>query len=130
MDNAEQHIAEAAELGRSHAIGAASWCIDGNTSQDHYARLARMFDKGDPELYDYLPREPNLSGEFADDPTPQSLYQDITVDHYGDAYEDAGLAGETLVGSVLDAMCAAYEDAVSDTFAPECERLIRAALER
>jgi hypothetical protein len=39
------------------------------------------------------------------------------------------MAYETLVGSVVDSLCDAYEAGVSDTFLPECERILRAAME-
>src|SRR3954453_10754134 len=98
------HEREAYELGVQAAIAAASWVLDGNTPQDHIARMVAMLDAGDPEVYDFLPAMPDLSGEWADDPTPDSLYAEITGDSYSEALDAAGLAGETLVGSVADAL--------------------------
>jgi hypothetical protein len=119
---------QAYELGAEHARNAASWVIDGNTSSEHVERVVKMMDEGDPALFDWLPREPNLSGEMSDDPTPTSLYAEIIGTSHEDAEEDAGMAYETLVGSVVDSLCDAYEAGVSDTFLPECERILRAAM--
>lgn len=107
---------QAYELGVEHAKNAASWVLDGNAGGDHYRRLLTIMDEGDPALYDSLPREPNLSGEFADDLTPEKLFDEIVGDDECDADE------------TLDAICDAYEQGVSDTFQSECERLVREAL--
>lgn len=100
---------------------AASWATDGDGNQEealeHARAVVRMLDDGDPQAYDYLPRQPDLSGEFADDPTPDRLYQEIT--------------GQVVLGGRVDdmhALCDAYEAGVSDTFIPECERVLRAFL--
>jgi hypothetical protein len=122
------HEQQAYELGAEHARNAASWCMDGNTSSEHVERLVKMLDDGDPMVFDFLPDEPNLSGEMAEAPTPNSLYAEIIGTSHEDAGEEAGLAYETLVGSVVDSLCDAYEAGVSDTFLPECERILRAAL--
>jgi hypothetical protein len=111
---------EAYELGVQHAKAAASWCVDGNTSAEHVARMVEMFDAGDPQLWDYLPVMPNLSGEYADDLTPRSLAASITGAGW-DGYVN-GVAPDT------DALADAYEAGVSDTFESECERIIREAL--
>lgn len=107
--------AEADKLGREHAISAASWCVDGNTSQEHIAKVIVMLNEGDPAVDYELPQEPNLSGEFADDLTPAKLYEQIT-----------GREPCRASGTNMDVLNAAYEDAVSETFMPECERLMRA----
>jgi hypothetical protein len=73
MDDLTQYENEAREMGRQAGIAAASWIVDGNTSPDHIQRMVKMLDDGDPEFYDWI-NPPNLSGEWADDPTPQSLF--------------------------------------------------------
>jgi hypothetical protein len=123
------HEQQAYELGVEHARNAASWVVDGNTDHVWIGETLRMLDAGDPSMEDRLPREPNLSGEMSDDPTPTSLYAEIIGTSHEDAEEDAGMAYETLVGSVVDSLCDAYEAGVSDTFLPECERILRAAME-
>jgi hypothetical protein len=121
------HERQAYELGVQAATDAASWVIDGNTSADHIRRVLAMLDDGDPEADDYLPA-PDLSGEWAGAPTPDSLYEEIIGENLHDATIDAGLASETLVGSVADAIADAWEAGVSHTFTTECERILRAAL--
>jgi hypothetical protein len=103
------------DLGVEHATNAASWVIDGNTDHDHIVKLAKMMDDGDPAIDDYLPAQPNLSGEWADSPTPMSLYRDI-VDGDGDDTD------------VIDSLAEAYEAGVDDTFTYECERIVKLAL--
>jgi hypothetical protein len=104
-------ISEAKALGVDHAHSAADWTFDGNSDQAERARVLDMMQDGDPAAFDYLPQEPNLSGQWADDLTPDRLYEQITG-------KCAGLA----IGAVLiDALADAYEDGVSETFAPACE---------
>jgi hypothetical protein len=119
---------QAYDLGVEAALSAASWATDGNLSDDHYARMVAMMDAGDPALYDYLPTMPNLSGEWADAPTPISLYEAVTGLDHAEEEERAGLAYETLIGSQVDAIANAWEAGVSETFETECERLIRAQI--
>jgi hypothetical protein len=112
---------QAYELGQEHARNAASWIIDGNADQEHYLRVLALMESGDAD--DYLPREPNLSGEYADDLTPLALYDEIMGAPVG---EDS-LSFETDYGSMIDRLYNAYEAGVSDTFHAECERLLLAA---
>jgi hypothetical protein len=114
------HEREAYELGRDAAIAAASWVLDGNTSQDHIRRMVAMLDDGDPQAYDCLPAMPDLSGEWADAPTPLLLAQDI----FG-----TGITGtQDYPPEALDEIADAWEAGVFDTFVPECERILRGAL--
>jgi hypothetical protein len=122
---ATSHEQQAYDLGAEHARNAASWVIDGNTDQDHIRRMVAWLDDGDPEAYDYLPATPNLSGEWADSPTPASLYREIVgLDPADRIAEDEDADGE-----IIDALCDAYERGVDETFGVECERILRAALE-
>jgi hypothetical protein len=116
------HEREAYELGVKAAIAAASWVIDGNTPQDHIARMVAWLDDGDPWAYDYLPAMPDLSGEWADGPTPRSLYAEIIGDERD---ED----NDPHPGELEDEIADAWEAGVSDTFQPECERILRDALD-
>jgi hypothetical protein len=91
-----ERVKRAAELGREAGLAAASWAFDGNTTDETYRRL------------------PNLSGEFADDPTPQTLADELKV---GDLYR---------VGAIdMDEECTAWETAASDAFWQEVERVAR-----
>jgi len=95
-------IRNARNDGRRAGKAAASWAFDGNTSDETYARVLRGIDDGDPEVLDSL-REPNLSGEWADDPTPRTLQDDYAV---SDARWE----------SIGDDVCDAWECAARDTF--------------
>jgi hypothetical protein len=106
---------QAYDLGKQHAINAASWIIDGNTPTEHIARMVQWLDDGDPQADDYLPRRPDLSGEWADEATPRDLAQDILGEDAPDA-------------AILEGLCDAYEAGVSENFEAECERILRAAL--
>ena len=121
LDNA---VAEALKLGQEAGRAAASWVTDGNTPPEHYARLVRMMDAGDPELYDFLPARPDLSGEWADAPTPRSLFEDITG---LDAHAESSWNYDGYQ-TVLEELCHAWESGVDLVFEAECERLVRAQL--
>lgn len=114
----ELYMAGAREIGREHGRNAASWAADGNTTDEHRRNVLRMMDDGDPEAYDYLPRVPNLSGEFADDPTPDSLFGDVVGENDTDMDAD----------DLLDAICGAYEDGVSEVFGDACRRVLASTL--
>jgi hypothetical protein len=119
---------EARELGENAGRDAASWVLDGRHDTEHYARMAQLMDDGDPRLDEYLPARPNLSGEWSDDLTPIRLYEEVTGEDHAAAQGRAGLGYETLVGSVVDALADAWEDAASESFDHECERLVREAI--
>lgn len=64
-------MAEARYLGADAALAAASWLSMGTEDAQS------ILDDVDPEVMDRYP-EPNLSGEWADDPTPASLAREVT----------------------------------------------------
>ena len=109
-------ISAARRMGREDASRAASWAWDGNTSRETAERIVQMLEDGDPEVYDLF-AAPNLSGEYAGDPTPQGLARDLGL-------EDDDPRSEWLV----DELASAYEDAVSSVFWPAVERAYRAIL--
>jgi hypothetical protein len=117
-------VREAREQGEEAGKAAASYVIDGNQEDSHYARLERMMDEGDPALDDYLPARPNLSGEWADSMTPARLFEAITG---LDAHAEASWNYDGYQ-SVLEPLCDAWEAGVDETFGHECERLVREAL--
>lgn len=108
---------------RAHALGvtaaqnAASWVIDGNRSHEDYITIARLLheDRVD-EVQIYLPAYPNLSGEW--DATRGTLICHVL---------DVSTVDEADPDDV-DAVCDAWEQGVSETFLPECERLVFAQL--
>jgi hypothetical protein len=110
------HERQAYELGRDAAIAAASWVVDGSMSQDHIRRMVAWLDAGDPRVDEFLPAMPDLSGEWADAPTPLSLTTEIV----GDSVDP---------DPIVDEIADAWEAGVSDTFQAECERILRDALD-
>jgi hypothetical protein len=118
-----EHEREAYRMGADAGIAAASWVMDGNTSTEHVGRLVAMLDAGDPEVYDHLPARPDLSGEWADSPTPRSLYRDIMGNVPGESAHPEWLS-ERIETEIADA----WEAGVDSTFESECERILRAAL--
>jgi hypothetical protein len=109
---------EAYELGVTAAKNAASWAYDGNMSQRDIELRIKGLDEGDPAVWDLLPNEPNLSGEWADAPTPLSVARAIL----GTDIDDQELY------DAEPELADAWERGVADTFADECERVVRAAL--
>jgi hypothetical protein len=105
---------QARELGRQAGRNAGSWAADGNTSAEHARKVLAMIDAGDPEVLCFLPREPNLSGEFADDPTPHSIA--------------SGLLGNDQEPEDRDALADAWEEGVSETFQDACVAQLRSFL--
>lgn len=115
----------ARKLGEEHARNAASWVVDGNSDRAERARVLAMMRDGDPAADQFLPRQPDLSGEFADAPTPRSIFEDITsMDAHAEATWNQG--GYCIVA---DALCSAYEEGVGAVFQVECERLLIAFCE-
>lgn len=121
----ERWTAAARKRGEDDAIAAASWTVDGNTKREAIPAVLAMADAGDPELYDYLPAMPDLSGEWADALTPSKLFEEITG---MDAHAEASFNFDAY-SACADALCEAYEDGVSATFEGECVRILRAAVE-
>jgi hypothetical protein len=112
MTNFADMLRAAYELGANAAKNAASWSTDGNSDPSERARVLAMIIAGDGEAFDYLPAQPNLSGEWADAPTPRSL-----------AYE---VGYEGIDGEILDAISNAWETGAEEHFETACEaELIR-----
>jgi len=120
-DRMTAHESAAYNLGAEHARAAASW-IDPLSESAASALLEDLL-SGDPAVYDYLPAMPNLSGEYADEMTPVRLWGEIV------GYSADGGIDDPNDGDDLASLCDAYEQGVADTFEPECERILRSALE-
>lgn len=91
MEDPNNFIAQARCRGAEAAMAAASWL----EMSESDARS--ILEDVDPAALDgYEP--PNLSGEWADDPTPQSLYDDIVGRDLVPTYE------------ALDALASAWEE--------------------
>lgn len=94
MQRYERIRVAAEQAGREHGEAAASWYFDGDTPRETYERVLWGIEDGDPEVMDTFPASP-LSGEWAGDPTPASVLEDLDVaeddpaaDEYLTAYED------------------------------------------
>jgi hypothetical protein len=71
---------------------------------------------------------PNLSGEFADDPTPQSVAADVLGGALAPWEEHGHNAPDIIDAETLDAIAEAWERGVSETFQEACEAELRRAL--
>ena len=107
----DEVLARATELGADAGRAAASWVFDGNTSDATYREVLRGLEDIDPMILDQF-NVPNLSGEYADDPTPASLAEDLDLDPEAD--ED-----------LLEEACQVWEDLASAAFWEEVERVAR-----
>jgi len=101
-------------LGEDAARTAASWTVDGNSDVAERARVLEMLRAGDPAADNYLPRMPDLSGEYADGATPASLLGDVVG-------EDADGFSDDDMSDVLDAISTAWENGRDETFTLACE---------
>lgn len=101
----------AKRMGREAGESAASWYVfhDENAK----ANVLRGIRDGDPAIMDTFPY-PNLSGEWADAPTPKSLAEDIGLDPESEQYD-----------WLIDAICTEWEDAARDAVESEIERMAR-----
>jgi hypothetical protein len=111
-------ITQAQSIGREHGINAASWAFDGNTKDETYREILTGIEDGDPAILDRF-REPNLSGEYADDYSIRDLQSDlgIEIDWTRDDTQEAS--------ELLEECATAYTDAASEAFWHEIERLAR-----
>lgn len=100
-------IREAKSLGFDAGNAAATWCeIDERNAQ----RILTGWNDGGPEILDHF-QLPDLSGEWADSPTPRSLAEDIGIEEDDERLDDA---------------CSAWEEAVSEAFWNEIQRVCKA----
>jgi hypothetical protein len=88
-------------LAWEHGRNAGSWVVDGDTSPARMREILTGYEDGDPMVLDLQPSP--LSGEWADEPTPQSL-------------------------GLTDDQCDVYEFAFGEAFWAEVVRSIKASL--
>lgn len=88
-----QLIGEARLAGEAHGRAAASWFFDGSTERETYQRVLEGIEDGDPAIMDELPYGP-LSGEWAGDPTYESVLADLGVEAEYDGADDLIVAYE------------------------------------
>jgi len=106
---------QARRAGREAGHAAGTWVFDGNTPRETYEAFRKGIDAGDPVTLDSL-RTPNLSGEFAGDPTPHSVLTDCGLDLYVAEY-------------VFDDVITTWETAADEAFWNEVGRAISAQLD-
>lgn len=109
--NTQSNADRAFEMGREHGKARGSWVIDGNTSTFRALRIIQGYEDCNPEVMDMEPAP--LSGEWADDPTPESVYAELGVS------EDDDPAGQLLTD---------YELGFSEGFWDEVQRAARGVL--
>lgn len=114
-----QHLDAARDLGREAARSAAAWVADGNTDPGHVRFMLKGMEDGDPRVWDALPPMPDLSGQYADDPTPISVAREVL---------GLGLDAPEIDGEVIDAIADAWEEGVDEVFEAACEAELRARL--
>lgn len=102
-------LSYAKRYGREAGHNAASWVFDGNTDVRTYDRILTGIDEGDPAILDSLP-VPDLSGEWADSPTPHSLAESL------------GISDDD---SRLPDLCSAWEEAAGRVFFADVESAAR-----
>lgn len=116
MTTTEQAYEQARKLGAEDGLAAAGWMFDGNTTRETYAAVLRGIEDGDPEILDTLPA-PDLSGEWADGRTPESLALDCGLEvNMSTSDADA----ETVTG-----LCEEYEQAFNTAADAEIQRVAR-----
>lgn len=105
MATYDEAILKATEIGVDHGTDAASWVIDGNTTEEAIRRLHKGIEDGDPEVLDQLPTT-WLSGEFADTYSERDLSEDCE-------YSDSDEGWDEIVGAYTDAFNSAVVFEVS-----------------
>lgn len=84
----DQLMGEVEALAETTGTAAGSWYFDGNSPPEMYERVCQGLIDGDPEILDSIPY-PDLSGEWADAPTPKSVKEDIgATDEEWEVLED------------------------------------------
>lgn len=116
-----EFLKAARERGEDAAKAAATWC----TTEPGQARLLLDAMQAGEDLHDpgverdvHLPSYPNLSGEWADGPTPLSLARDIVGEEVLE-HEDPELA---------DWIAEAYDEGVDKVFLPACRARLEAVV--
>jgi hypothetical protein len=99
---------EAKREGKRAGEAAASWFDPGD--RRNARRLLEMLDDGDPRLDEYLPRSPDLSGEYAG----ESMNEILDIDDDDDDDD-------------VDEIAQIWEDAASTAFMRSIEKQIRSA---
>jgi hypothetical protein len=110
------------DMGKNHGLNVGSWVIDGNTSEDTCKRILQGWDDGDPEIMDIEPSP--LSGEWADDPTPDDIIELCAVDAV-DWTSDRIQEITELHDEILSSYEAGFSDGYWDQVRTSCSAMIQ-----
>ena len=118
-DTTEELLERARALGAEHGRAGGTWVTDGNTTDATYRDIIDRDEEGDPEWWDrYGPASGPLSGEWADDMSPDSLLRELGIDLGTLQDWDSSQEFEASV-------CDAYEQAYYDAWRDEVLRMAR-----
>lgn len=114
-------LARARRYGKDAGAAAADWATDfgrmtQTASRQTAERILRALADNDSAVLDSF-RIPNLSGEYADDPTPATLAEDCGLD-----------PDDSRAEWLTDELSSAWEEAAGKAFWRELERACRAEL--
>ena len=124
MATYDDAIQRACEMGTEAGIAAASWVFDGSTTRETYLAFLQGWEDGDPAILDQYDRSGWLSGEWAGDPTPQSLLAgvDFTPGDDPTEWDD--------YWAYADDICQRYELAADNAYWTELQRVAHLQTER
>ena len=105
-------VEEIKDAGKDAGRAAGGWIADGNTTEEELRNVLQMWDDCDPAA-PYAPSP--FSGEWAGDPSLQSVIEDAT-----------GLTECT--PEEEDELASAFEEAFAEAWQDEAERTVRAFL--
>jgi hypothetical protein len=105
-------LEKARALGRAYGKAKASWAIEPERlSKVQMQAILDGIEDVDPLIMNQF-KEPDLSGEYSDSPTPERLVNELEFD------EDSGQAGD------IEAICEAWKEAARDTFWSEIQKTL------
>lgn len=106
IEHAESEIIR--QRGERDGHDAGTWVFDGNTQEEHFKRIQKGIEDGDPEFMDMIP-SPRVGGEFADDPTwDQILNEELNLG----GLDTAGFHPAT--DSLYETYCEAFQTGAQD----------------
>jgi len=95
-------VSEARRRGTDAGRSAASWVFDGNTTDEHRAKVAQMLADGDPALDGYVSPPNWLSGECAGESVSE-LLGDLLPENDPDGWKE-----DEILGAYCDAADVAF----------------------
>ena len=119
---------QARERGESSAKDRALLVSDQLTPQKA-AAVVSLIDDEDPEREELLPAMPDLSGEWAGEPTGMSLMLEIVGRQGVEEIEADGAEGDERIGVIVQALSDAWEAGRDAVFFTECRRIAKLYLE-